>query len=33
MKLDWKTIIAELLKLIITILGAGAGSYAAMSSL
>lgn len=31
MKLNWKTILIELLKVVITILSAGAGSYAALS--
>lgn len=31
MKLNWKTIVVEILKVIITILSAGSGAYAAMS--
>lgn len=31
MKLNWKTIVAEILKVIVTILSAGVGSYTALS--
>lgn len=33
MKFDWKKVIIEVLKLAITILGAGTGSYVALTSM